>query len=678
MGHIHFLGIGGVGMAGVAMLFSSRGAKVSGCDLYPSTRTGWLESQGISFVRGHSPDHMTSDVSALIVTPAVQPSNPEILAAKERNIPVRFRGEALAEIVNESDSIAVCGTHGKTTTSTFIACLFKNLGLDPSWCIGGESPSLGPVANAGAKDAPLVVEADESDGTLALYRPATTVLNAVDFDHLEHFDSEEDYFDCYRSVLRQTSGCVIVCRDHEKAYELAVENSKNTITFGFDERSDVKASDWPGIPVLGKHNVTNALAAIAAAISRGFSREEILKALPDAVSALPDRRFETVAERDGVRVISDYAHHPAELECAVEMARESCGGGRLRVIFQPHRHSRTKALLDQFPPAFDEADELILVPVYPAFEKPIAGGDIADLYASFRARPGRTAPILARNPQEAWEHVFLTLRPDDFILVAGAGDIVQLVPAIKSDMASSRFCFGRNQRPLAGYSFFKTGGATTGEIFAAPSEKTRFAIPLGQGSNTWISDCVTERDFIRLENGAGLPGAQFAKGKEHLNFMRGIPGTIGGWVKMNAGAFGHSIGEYVDFVVADGKRLSREECGFSYRHSAIDGLVTEVKLLDGDFPAVPVPPRPAFPPRTCGSVFKNPPQESAGRLLEEAGAKKMKVGGASVWENHANVIVAGDSCTSSDILALARLMAAAVREKSGIVLEPEIRGIETN
>lgn len=662
-------------MAGVALLLSSRGRKVSGCDLYPSPRTDWLEKQGIVFFAGHDRAHISDDVSELVVTPAVQLSTPELLLAKEKGVRVRYRGEVLAELVSEADGIAVCGTHGKTTTSTFIASLLKNLGVEPSWCIGGESPSLGAVAHAGNAKSPLVVEADESDGTLALYHPVTTVLNAVDFDHLEHFDSEEDYFNCYRSVLRQTSGTVIVCRDHEKAYELARENSKNVISFGFDERADVKASDWPDIPVLGKHNVANALAAIAVALSRGFSREEILQALPSAVSSLPDRRFEIIAEREGVRVVSDYAHHPAELECAVKMARES-GKGRVRVIFQPHRYSRTKALLEQFPPAFDEADEVVLVPVYPAFENPVVGGDIADLYLAFRKREEKTSPILARNPLEAWSHVFLTLKPDDTILIAGAGDIVQIVPSVKSDFASDRFKFARETISLEKFSFFRTGGATCGKIFATPSEASRFAVPLGQGSNTWISDCVTSQDFIRLEDGAGIPGAKFIEGREHLNFMRGIPGTIGGWVKMNAGAFGHSIGEYVEYVIADGNKLSQKECGFAYRHSDIPGLVREVKLLDGTFDPVPVPERPAFPPRTCGSVFKNPQGKSAGRLLEEAGAKEMKVGGAKVWEKHANVIVAGEGCTSSDILALARLMHGAVREKFNINLQPEIRGLE--
>ena len=226
---------------------------------------------------------------------------------------------------------------------------------------------------------------------------------------------------------------------------------------------------------------------------------------------------------------------------------------------------------------------------------------------------------------------------------------------------------------------------------------------VGLGSNTWFSDCVTDIEIVRaptaepnhpLPKGipAGVPGASLIKDHPELAFMAGIPGTVGGWTKMNAGAFGDSFGNYVDHVVADGKTIPHDACGFGYRTSAIDGLITEVWLADlnklndrNDLNDVKdlktakdyLARRKKFPPRTCGSVFKNPsPDMPAGRLLDEAGAKSMRVGGAYVWSEHANVIVAGEGCTSSDILALARLMARAVFFRSGIRLEPEIRGLE--
>ena len=462
---IHFLGIGGVGMAGLAFLLRKRGEDISGCDKYASPRTDWLVRNNISVEIGHSPSHLEA-VGELVVTPAVPPDNPELAAARAAGITIRSRGEVLASLVNETDGIAVCGTHGKTTTATFTTRLLQNLGTHPSWCIGGETGSV-PVAGVGtgpivsgtgpmvSGTGPLVVEADESDGTLTLYHPHTLVLNAVDFDHLEHFRSKEDYFDCYRAVIRQTSDVIIVCADHPQALalvegvcpheaagrrfpqdcppEAAGRRFPQIVTFGFSPKAQVNAADWPDIPVLGRHNVANALAAIAVALSRGFTREQIAAALPDAISALPDRRFELVAEVDGVRVYTDYAHHPAELKCAIDMAR-ALHPARLRVLFQPHRYSRTKALRDEFPPAFAAADEVVLAPVYAAFEKPIPGGDITDLYAAFGGQTPHV--ILAHSLDEGWQHLLRTVRPGDILMLLGAGDIISLVPHVQAELAN--------------------------------------------------------------------------------------------------------------------------------------------------------------------------------------------------------------------------------------------------
>lgn len=701
---VHFLGIGGVGMAGVAFLLKARGRAVSGCDLYATPRTRWLEENGISIAIGHDTAHIDSSIDELVVTPAVPPDNPELAAARAAGITVRSRGEVLASLVNAADGIAVCGTHGKTTTATFTARLLQNLGAHPSWCIGGETGSV-PVAGVGTDPTqtgtvpailgtdPLVVEADESDGTLALYRPRTLVLNAVDFDHLEHFGSKEEYFDCYREVIRQTSDTIIVCADHPQALAL-VEGvcppksggcpRQKVVTFGFSPKAQVNADDWPGIPVLGRHNVANALAAIAVALSRGFTREQIAAALPDAVSALPDRRFERVAESDGVCVYTDYAHHPAELKCAIDMAR-ALRPTRLRVLFQPHRYSRTKALCDEFPPAFAAADEVVLAPVYPAFEGPLLGGDIADLYAAFRGRTpqvrGQTPQVLlARSLDEGWHHLFLTARPGDVLMLLGAGDIVNLVPRVKEEMSGWKFT-DRTWTPLAPHSFFRTGGETCGG---------GAQVIVGMGSNTWFSDCATNIDIVQVppDRPAARPGASLLANHPELAFMAGIPGTVGGWAKMNAGAFGDSFGnhvESVEVVLADGtvRTIPAADCGFAYRRSAISGLITSVTLKPAPAGSATARPadflvrRKAFPPRTCGSVFKNPPDAPAGKLLEESGCKSLRVGGAYVWQEHANVIVAGGGCTSSDILALARLMAARVQTRFGIVLEPEIRGLVT-
>lgn len=672
-GKYHFAGIGGVGMAGVAFLLKEAGCDVSGCDLHSTPRTRWLEGNGIHVAKGHSPSHIVQGVDVCVFTPAVPKDNPEFLAAKSAGCKVRYRGEVLADLFNSMEGIAVCGTHGKTTTATFIAKLLRALGEDPSWCIGGETDDF-PVAGAGSSGC-LVAEADESDGTLALYRAKTLVVTSLDYDHPDHFKTYDDYLACYDAAIK-AADCVI------RSFELPMD-------------------DWPELRelVLGEHNVRNARTAVEVALRRGYGREAILAALPDALSALPDRRFETVwpegSEANGgcegrITVITDYAHHPAEIACAVSMAR-SLHPRRLRVMFQPHRYSRTKALLNDFPPAFKGADETVLVPVYPAFEKPMSGGDIADLYLAFR-RFGQRGLILSRSADEAWRHMRLTAMPGDLIMVLGAGDLINLLPQIKDDMAHLSDAERTTEEPLdlSRFSLFRTGGVSYGRVVnVRPQQRIedgrqiRRAVIVGGGSNMWFSDCATDCDIVKAppDSQAARLGASLLADHPELSFMAGIPGTIGGWAKMNAGAFGDSFGNHVEYVVADGKKIPAAECGFAYRRSSIEGLVTEVGIkpsaASSVAPAEYIARRKRFPSRTCGSVFKNPsPHQPAGKLLEECGAKSLRVGGAYVWEGHANVIVAGEGCTSSDILALARLMAARVRDRFGILLEPEICGLD--
>lgn len=638
---IHLIGIGGVGMAGLAVLLKARGHEVSGCDLKATPRTRWLESQGIPVFVGHSPDHL-KDADEVIVTPAVARDNPE----RQACVNPRFRGEVLAELVNSTDGIAVCGSHGKTTTATWIAKLLQALGESVSWCIGGETGAF-PVAHAAASG-PLVVEADESDGTLALYRAKTLVVNKCEYDHPDHFKTEADYFACYETAKRNA----------EAVIESESLDCSMVRTF---ECSN-------GLP---EHNLKNMRAAVEVALRRGHAMTDIAKALPQIVAKLPDRRFErvwpqsnnqTVERSNHLLVYTDYAHHPTEMACAVGMARQICRG-TLRVLFQPHRYSRTTALLRDFPAAFEGADEVVLCPTYAAFEHPVEGGDIADLYRACRERfnaetrrRGEVSLFLSRSCDEAWEHALNSMREGDLTLLLGAGDIINLVPQIHRDLdsASLRLCAGN------------------------PTPRLR-KIWIGQGSNTWKSDLNLSVEYVKTSGPAGAPGASLG-----IPWMAGIPGTVGGWIKMNAGAFGHSISEVLAEVKVDGRWLSASACGFSYRHSDITGEIQDFKL-NSNYSAVRLPTSPSaeaylakrkkFPAGTYGSFFKNPEGDFAGRLLEAAGAKELRVGGASVWSEHANVIVRGEGATASDVIALARLMRNRVFFRFGVRLEPEVQGI---
>ena len=638
---IHLIGIGGVGMAGLAVLLKARGHEVSGCDLKATPRTRWLESQGIPVFVGHSPDHL-KDADEVIVTPAVARDNPE----RQACVNPRFRGEVLAELVNSTDGIAVCGSHGKTTTATWIAKLLQALGESVSWCIGGETGAF-PVAHAAASG-PLVVEADESDGTLALYRAKTLVVNKCEYDHPDHFKTEADYFACYETAKR---------------------NAETVIESESLDCSMVRTFECSnGLP---EHNLKNMRAAVEVALRRGHAMTDIAKALPQIVAKLPDRRFErvwpqsnnqTVELSNNLLVYTDYAHHPTEMACAVGMARQICRG-TLRVLFQPHRYSRTKALLRDFPAAFEGADEVVLCPTYAAFEQPVEGGDIADLYRACRERfsaetrrRGEVSLFLSRSCDEAWEHAFNSMREGDLTLLLGAGDIINLVPQIHRDLdsASLRLCAGN------------------------PTPRLR-KIWIGQGSNTWKSDMNLSVEYVKTSGPAGAPGASLG-----IPWMAGIPGTVGGWIKMNAGAFGHSISEVLAEVKVDGRWLPASACGFSYRHSDITGEIQDFKL-NSNYSAVRLPTSPSaeaylakrkkFPAGTYGSFFKNPEGDFAGRLLEAAGAKELRVGGASVWSEHANVIVRGEGATASDVIALARLMRNRVFFRFGVRLEPEVQGI---
>ena len=616
------MGVGGVGMSGLAVLLKARGHEVSGCDISPSRRTAWLESQGIPVAFGHDASHVF-DADLLVVTPAVPADHPEIVAAK------RFvsRGEALARIVGECDSVAVCGSHGKTTTASFTARLLIALGENVEWAIGGETgsfPVAGRVQGPSGGGAVLVVEADESDGTLSLYRAKTLVVTNCEYDHPDHFKTPDDYRACYETAMQQAGEVIEATRLAPLARLGAILSS------------------------LAPHNRANARAAAEVALRRGHSIEAVDEALPGIVAELPDRRFQTLRSADGMTVVTDYAHHPTEMACAVGMARAICKR-RLRVLFQPHRHSRTKALLADFPAALDGADEVVICPTYAAFERPVEGGGSADLYAACRAGGfaragsdgGRVAAprfFLARSCEEAWWHARRTMQEGDVTLILGAGDIIAVAKFVRS--------------------------------WALPPERHHW---IGAGSNTWKSDLSTGEVYERTKGRADMSGASLA-----IPWMAGIPGTVGGWIKMNAGAFGHSIAEVLRSVKVDGRWIDVEECGFGYRHSAINGEIQDFELVDvlpqGDAEEYRAR-RPAFPPRTKGSVFKNPPGDHAGRLLEEAECKGLRVGGAYVWANHANVIAMDDGVVASDYLALAKIMRRRVELRFGVALEPEVCGL---
>jgi len=759
-GCAHFQGICGIGMAGVAYHLKQLGWQVTGCDAHVNALRAWLNAQQIDIDDQHDPQHVAS-ADLLVVTPAIAHDHPERCAAQLQGIPIFSRGEVLAGLVNARWGIAVCGTHGKTTTSCFVTRLLQELGQKPNWCIGGYTATLERVAGSDRSDI-LVVEADESDGTLALYAPKILVLTNTDLDHLEHFADEAALFDCFRQAVRQTTHGIAVCRDHARAFDIA-QNNPNVprLSYGFHPEAELRAEHLQltastaqfdlyfrnallatlRLPVTGRHNILNALAALAAAHLAGHALEQSIVHLPTACSELPGRRFETIVQDTMLTIIADYAHHPVELAAALSMAKLR-NPARLRVLFQPHRYTRTRSLGAEFPHALHSADEVIILPVYAASETPCEGGTSADLYAHFRAAYPQQKVSLARSLDEAWNHLFLTRQTNDLILFAGAGDIIQLAARAQDDCARcSAQCAEHAARTraftaipetmveewptLANWSTYHTGGQYEWAIECRSFEALHAVIQqcdqtacpwrfFGMGANSWISDLCQPGVALRLMKGAeqtfeidadggvilgcGWSGPALLErltqdGFSGLEFLDSIPGSLGGWLRMNAGAHGAEIGSRVEWIRClnsdhTSAIVNAHLLGFGYRTCAYlnHALALTCKLrLDRNDPTAIRTLRHAFREkriplsglRTAGSVFKNPEGSSAGRILDQAGCKGWTIGGAKVTAFHANIIATEPGAYASDIWALVQVLQMRAKCEAGVELKTEVCGLQT-
>lgn len=644
------LGIGGVGMAGLAALLLRDGWSVSGCDLSSGALVEWLGGLGVEVLQGHDPLHLSGgEKPAVIISAAVNRGEPELQSALSQGLQVATRGEVLAALCAGRSSIAVCGTHGKTTTSSFAARMLQELGGDPAWCIGGTTARLGSVAGGG--NGALVVEADESDGSLALYYPELCVVTNIDLDHLEHFADEGELVACFARVVEQSWGGVVLCHDDTRVMSLASRSRVPLVTFGFGLGADLRAEKlvagaessefdlvYKGqvervrVGVAGRHNILNALGAAGAALLMGYEFSEVARALERGCGELPGRRFERILSRGGVEVVTDYAHHPVELRAMVEMA-QGLAPKRLRVVFQPHRYSRTRALAAEFPRSLQGVDEVVLLPVFAASESVLPGGESADLYQRFREAGGGGRVVLARSRKEAWEYLRGSVAEGDLIVLAGAGDIGVVAEWVLREseqgwpgQSVSECSFGdrvsalegvvvEEYGELAGWSAYRSGGVARWRIEVESVEGLAAVLELcykqgvrwrmtGGGFNTWFSDLGESGCVIRwargamcgleyrgdlVEAGCGWSGLALlervaAAGYGGLEFMEGIPGTLGGWLAMNAGIPGAEIGELVDWIRClnpDGSFsiLSGEEIGFVYRHCR--GLSGRVALSCG-------------------------------------------------------------------------------------------------
>jgi len=457
--NIHFVGIGGAGMAGIAEVLLNLGYAVSGSDLKLTSVTERLRSLGARVAEGHAGENL-GDADVVVVSSAVAADNPELTAAQARRIPVVRRAEMLAELMRFRYGVAIAGTHGKTTTTSLIASVLAEAGLDPTFVIGGRLASANANAKLGLGQY-LVAEADESDASFLHLQPMIAVVTNIDADHLGTYENDLGRLkQGFRDFLHNLPfyGLAVMCSDDANTRELIPSLGRRVMSYGFGERSDIRASkvERKGLRTRfmvefkegrkplnvelnlpGVHNVSNSLAAIAVAQELGIRDEPLCKALGEFSGV--DRRLQvqgTVTTAAGrVTFVDDYGHHPTELAATIAAARDAWPGQRLVVCFQPHRYTRTLALIDDFAQVLSTVDALILTNVYSAGETPLAGADGKSLARAVRVRGG-VEPIFIEDLSELAAVLAPILKADDVVLTMGAGSIGGVAPTLPRALAA--------------------------------------------------------------------------------------------------------------------------------------------------------------------------------------------------------------------------------------------------
>ena len=443
---VHFVGIGGVGMSGIAEVLCTLGYQVSGSDNADNATTRRLASLGIALHRGHAAANVL-DADCVVVSSAIKPDNPELMEARAQRIPVVPRAEMLAELMRFKRGIAVAGTHGKTTTTSLLASVLAEGGMDPTFVIGGQLLAAGANARLGKGDW-LVAEADESDGSFLRLNPAVAIVTNIDADHLENYGGDFARVKAaFSEFLHRLPfyGLAVLCIDDAEVAALAEATPRHVVTYGFHADADVRADDvrqqgarmhftlcLPDgsrtactLALPGRHNVQNALAAASVGWQLGVDNAAIARALEQFAGI--GRRFNQLAKLPlagggDVVLVDDYGHHPKELAAVFDAARGGWGDKRLVVAFQPHRYSRTRDLFDEFAAVLSTVDALVLTEVYPAGEAPIAGADAKALARSIRTR-GRVDPVVVGGAGDLRDALAGVLRDGDLLLMMGAGDI---------------------------------------------------------------------------------------------------------------------------------------------------------------------------------------------------------------------------------------------------------------
>lgn len=739
---IHLIGVAGSGMSGLAGLLLSLGHRVSGSDRVTTVEVGRLQKLGLEFNLQHQAGAITS-AGLVIHSSAIHPGNVEYDEAVRTNKRMVRRADALAAIMDCKKGIIVAGMHGKTTTSSMAAHVLRAGGLKPSHYVGAEIPILGTNAHWDAEGDFFVAEADESDGTLALYHAEHAIILNIEEEHLDYYENLAAIEKVFNRALDQTRGAIFYCSDDANAARLC-SSRPCAISFGENATADyrfqavlskafrsqfkvfrhgVRLGDFT-LNVPGKHNVSNATGAIALATEMGVDVVKIAAAFESFCGA--KRRFEVKYRSDNYMVVDDYGHHPSEIHATLQTAR-ALGTGRIFVMFQPHRYTRTLALKDEFGTAFQGADAVCIADVYPAGEKPVpgvSGQTIVDAIAA----TGQPGAVYFPDRFQIPLGIGRRLLPDDLVLSLGAGDIHEQGTALARDLArleELQSVMGpgliRLYEPLASHTTLRVGGPA--QFWVEPETEAGFAalarhatnnkIPfmvMGRGSNLLVRDGgirgvvahPVRGEFGKIEiagdqitAGVGVKLKELAcaardAGIGGFEWMEGIPGNVGGGLRMNAGAMGAEMfGNVVSVRCLDTdceiRTKTLEELEVHYRdvpalktcyalsatfHGRPAGAEEIERLLDESMRK-----RRATQPKesSAGCIFKNPGPCPAGKLVDELGLKNFSVGKARVSGVHGNFIVNDGGATASDVLDLIGKIKAAAWKERGIRLETEVQ-----
>ena len=740
---IHLVGVAGSGMSGIAALLLELGHDVSGSDKVKSWEVDRLQRLGLNFRGEHRAEH-AKESDVVIYSSAIRETNPIRQAATIAGQPLLRRAEALAAIMSEKRGVFVVGMHGKTTTSAMAAHVLREGGLHPSHYVGAEIPLLGSNAHWDPRGEYFVAEGDESDGTIQLFKPEHTLVLNIEEEHLDFYADLAAIEKVFSQLLLQTSGSVFYCADDSHASRISRQHARR-ISFGFSEHADYRGTDIElrdfasvfcvvrrgeklGEAVLnvpGRHNVSNALGVIALASEIGIPFDKIAASLGRFQHAR--RRFEIKYQSDRFLLVDDYAHHPTEILATLAAARAT-GRKRVLTMFQPHRYSRTKALRREFGRAFDNADRIVVTDVYPASEKPlpgITGQTIADEIAAHGHRGVSYQPRLDRLHSDVGNMI----AAGDLILSLGAGNIHEQLSSLAADLVIAerlKAIVGeegdvRLYEPLAKHTTLRVGGPA--QFWVEPRTEAAFAelirfcrhetLPLfivGRGSNLLVRDggirgvvvhpCGGDFDRIEVSGneitagvGAKLKQIAYAGkagGLGGLEWMEGIPGAVGGALRMNAGAMGAQTFENVvrvRFLDEEGNAHEKTpaEMQVHYRHVP---TLERNYAVSAIFKGTPAPAeeierrldesqekrrttQPAA--KSAGCIFKNPATIPAGKLVDELGLKNTRVGNARVSEVHGNFIVNDGGASASEVLELIAKIQDTAREKRGIELETEVQ-----